>query len=429
MPRGIIIAAPSSGSGKTVLTLAILRALKRRGIAVAGAKSGPDYIDPRFHEAACGQVSVNLDAWAMDAGSLRARANVSSEVLVVEGAMGVLDGAGMAGKGSVADLALALGFPIVLVIDVSKTAHSAGLAVAGLATLRPDVKVAGVILNRVGSDRHAAMARSTIEAAGFVVFGVVKRSEALALPERHLGLVQAREHPEIEAFLEVAADLVETGLDLEKLVNASQNVPEEGTVNRLAPLGQHIAIAHDDAFAFVYPHLLDDWQAQGAELSFFSPLGDETPAQNADAIYLPGGYPELYAGQLAAASKFRAGMQGGAKKALIYGECGGYMVLGKRLEDAQGESHTMLGLLPLATSFRTRKLSLGYRRIADQSGLLWRGDLAAHEFHYATVTHEGPIGRLFTSSDADGKALSPMGMCQGRICGSFAHVIGPMPSV
>ena len=429
MPRGIILAAPASGSGKTVLTLAILRALKRRGLTVAGAKSGPDYIDPRFHEAACEQVSLNLDAWAMDGAGLRARATTDADLLVVEGAMGVLDGAGLAGHGSVADLAAALALPIVLVIDASKTAHSAGLAVAGLTALRPDLMIAGVILNKVGSDRHAAMVRSAVEAAGYTVFGTVARSEALALPERHLGLVQAREHQEIERFLGNAASTVETNVDLDALVAAADTVAPGHNTIPLAPLGQRIAIAHDDAFAFVYPHLLEDWRAQGAEVSLFSPLGDETPDANADAVYLPGGYPELYAGQLAAASQFHAGMQAMAEKVLIYGECGGFMVLGEQLEDAQGRGHAMLGLLPLETSFRARKLSLGYRRIADQCGLLWHRELAAHEFHYATVTREGAADRLFTATDADGEILPMMGLRRGRVCGSFAHVIGQMPSV
>lgn len=428
MPRGIIIAAPASGSGKTVLTLAILRALHRRGVAVAGAKSGPDYIDPRFHEAACGRVSVNLDAWAMDPSSLKSRAHSSSEVVIIEGAMGVLDGAGMAGSGSVADLSVALGLPVVLVVDVSKQAHSAGLAVAGLAALRPEIRVAGVILNRVGSKRHAAMASAAIEAAGFRVFGAVGRSEALALPERHLGLVLAREHPELELFLETAADRVEAALDLEALMAAAGEVEASSVVKRLAPLGQRIAIAYDDAFAFVYPHLLDDWRAQGAELSFFSPLGDEAPAVGADAVFLPGGYPELYAGKLAGACQFRAGLRAAAEQALIYGECGGYMVLGERLVDSEGDGHAMLGLLPLQTSFRARKLSLGYRRIADRCNLLWGGEIAAHEFHYATITHEGVADPLFSASDADGNELASMGLRRARVCGSFAHVIGPMPS-
>lgn len=432
--RGLLLAAPSSGAGKTVLTLALLRALGRasggRDTAVRAAKSGPDYIDPAFHTAACGAPSVNLDAWAMGEAELRSRAAAQGgNPLLVEGAMGVLD-AGRCGTGSAADLARALGVPVVLILDISKQAQSAALAAAGLRALAPDLALAGVILNRAGSDAHAKMARQSLEAAGISVLGAVPRSASLALPERHLGLVQAGETDRLEAFIETAADIIAASVDLTALRRAATPLvaPDAKTAaHRVPPPGQRIAIARDTAFAFAYPHLLSDWQAQGAEILPFSPLADQSPVAQADAIYLPGGYPELHAGPLSAAQGFRTGMQRAATKGTrIYGECGGYMVLGETLEDAHGTRHPMLGLLPLSTSFARRKLTLGYRNLQPvAASALWTGPalLKAHEFHYAAITHEGAADRLFHATDATGAPLPDMGLRRDNVAGSFAHLI------
>ncbi len=204
----------------------------------------------------------------------------------------------------------------------------------------------------------------------------------------------------------------------------SLTLPRKGGGNASAPIGQRIAVARDVAFAFAYPHLLSDWRDAGAEIVFFSPLADEAPAADADAVYLPGGYPELYASAVAAAKKFRAGMHAAAERgALIYGECGGYMVLGESLVDAEGADHPMLGLLPLQTSFKHRMLHLGYRVLRPLSDLPWDATMTAHEFHFARVVSEGDADRLFEAEDAAGENLGPAGLRRGRIMGSFMHVI------
>ncbi|PRY26190.1 cobyrinic acid a,c-diamide synthase [Aliiruegeria haliotis] len=425
--RGFVIAAASSGAGKTTLTLGLLRALRQRGVDVRAAKSGPDYIDPAFHEAACGLPSVNLDAWSMSPDTLRARAaSQGGALLVVEGAMGVLD-AGRDGRGSAADLAQVLGLPVVLVLDIAKTGQSAVLAAAGLKALRPDLPLAGVILNRAGTRAHAEMASRPLLAAGIPVLGVLSRSAALALPERHLGLVQASETEGLEQFLDAAAAQVAAGLRITALADAAAPLAPPATPpRRLPPPGQRIAVARDTAFTFAYPHLLDDWRAQGAQILPFSPLEDRGPDPLADAIYLPGGYPELHAGRLAQAHKFQGLTRRAADRGvLIYGECGGYMTLGEGLIDAEGRRHEMLGLLPLVTSFATRKLSLGYRCLTPLAGAPWTGPLRAHEFHYATIVEEGAADRLFAATDATGAAVPPMGLRIGRISGSYAHVVAP----
>ncbi|CTQ54722.1 Cobyrinic acid A,C-diamide synthase [Roseibium album] len=426
--NGILIAAPSSGAGKTTLTLGLLRALRNAGRSVVSAKSGPDYIDPKFHEAASGAPCVNLDAWAMTSCTLKSLAMdqaAGHDLLIVEGAMGLFDGAAN-GRGAAADLARTLNLPIVLVVDCAKQAQSVAALVHGFRTYRSDVTLAGVILNRVGSARHEKMLRSALKTVDITVLGALPRSADLILPERHLGLVQAGEHQDLKTFLQKTADICAQHVDLESLNGLATELasPENGALALPEPLGQRILVARDLAFAFSYPHLLQFWQRQGAELSFFSPLADEAPSPDSDAIYLPGGYPELHAGRLAGAQTFRDGMQASAKSGkLIYGECGGYMSLGTGLIDAAGHRHEMLGLLPLETSFQNRKRHLGYRKIQPLGGLPWAGFLSAHEFHYALIVSEGDADSLFAAEDAEGNRLAEMGLRQGNVMGSFAHVI------
>jgi cobyrinic acid a,c-diamide synthase len=413
---GIILAAPGSGSGKTTLTLGLLRALRHQGISVRSAKSGPDYIDPRFHAAASGAECVNLDAWAMQPDRIRALA-AGKTPLVIEGAMGLFDGAPPDGKGASADLARILGLPVVLVMDVSHQAQSAAAVARGFAK-HSDVEVVGVILNKLGSPRHERMVRRALEPTGLRVFGAVYRQYGLETPSRHLGLVQAQERNDLETFLDQAAGIVRQSVDIAGLMQHCRplTAPTAQTAI-LPPPAQRISIAQDAAFAFAYPHLVADWRAQGAEISTFSPLADQAPAP-ADLVILPGGYPELHAGKLAANSHFLQGLR--AAKS-VYGECGGYMVLGDGLVDAAGNRHAMAGLLRLETSFAKRKLHLGYRDLQPLGGL-WGMPLKAHEFHYATTLRaDGPA--LFKAQDAEATALPDMGLRDGFVTGSFAHVI------
>jgi cobyrinic acid a,c-diamide synthase len=424
---GLMLAAPSSGSGKTVLTLALLRALRNAGIVVSGAKAGPDFIDPAFHEVSAAQPSVNLDPWAMSTPRLRALAGRQRGThFLVEAMMGLFDGAAD-GTGSAADLALSLGLPVVLVVDAAKQSHSVAALVRGFRDHLPDLDFAGVILNKVGSSRHEGMLRDALSEIGVRVFGAVPRAGELFLPERHLGLVQAGEHETIDAFIDGAASVIERSCDLAALAGAfaplSRSVAVEG--QSIAPLGQRIAIARDAAFAFIYPHMLDDWREAGAELAFFSPLADEAPSADCDAVYLPGGYPELHGGRLAFAARFRSGMEHAARRgACIYGECGGYMVMGEGIEDADGNRHAMLGLLALETSFLKRKLHLGYRRLEALSDFAMGRKLMAHEFHYTSPLREEGVS-LFDARDALGVDLGQTGLRKGNVMGSYMHVIGP----
>ncbi|RLJ59859.1 cobyrinic acid a,c-diamide synthase [Litoreibacter meonggei] len=415
--HGLLIAAPSSGSGKTTVTLGLLRALSRRGV-VRGAKSGPDYIDPRFHEAACGQPCPNLDAWAMSAPRIRGLAQGAGDgFLVVEGAMGLFDGALPDGKGSAADVAEILGIPVVLVIDGSGMGQSAAAIAEGFTRHRKGVHVAGVILNKVASPRHEAMLRRHFP-DHLPVLGALPRRADLAHPSRHLGLVQASERPDLDTWLDQVADLVEAHVDLDALPSSvvARTQRQSGVTLPYA----RISVAQDEAFAFAYPHLLDDWKAGGSPISTFSPLKNE-PVPPCDLVFLPGGYPELHAARIAGNSIFMDSLRSAAETIDIYGECGGYMVLGETLIDADGTPHEMAGLLDLQTSFAERKLHLGYRNLSAKAHP-FEGTFKGHEFHYAT-TLKAEGEPLFKATDAEGTALPPMGLRKGQVCGSFAHII------
>lgn len=415
--KGLILTAPNSGGGKTTLALGLLRAMRMRGIDMRSGKSGPDYIDPRFHEAASGVPCVNLDAWAMSPARLHELAAGDTPILI-EGAMGLFDGAPPDGKGATADLARILGLPCVLICDVSKQSQSVAAVVEGFSRHAGDVNVVGVILNKVGSPRHETMLRRALEPVGLPVLGAVYRDTRLETPSRHLGLVQANERNDLEDFLDNAALIASNSINIDKLISLFEHTTKPTTkLEILPPPAQSIAIASDQAFAFAYPHLLSAWRGAGAELSFFSPLADETPA-HADLVILPGGYPELHAGKLAANQRFLNGVR--AAKS-VYGECGGYMTMGEGLIDKDGNHHAMLGLLPLETSFAKRKLHLGYRNLTPLGGL-WNMPLNGHEFHYATTLKA--IGNpLFHATDAEDTDLPPMGLINGPYSGSFAHVI------
>lgn len=431
---GLILAAPSSGAGKTTIATALMAAFARRGLAVAPAKVGPDYIDPRFHEAAAGRTSVNLDGWAMrpaQLDALSAGRGLGADLIVTEGVMGLFDGAAARGAvddGSTAALARRTGWPVVLVVDTARQAGSVAALVHGFRSFDAAVPVAGVILNRVGGARHEAMLRTALAPLGLPVVGAVPRDAAVERPSRHLGLVQAGEDPDMASWLTRLAALAEAHLDLDAIRALARPARlAAGTAVPLPPLGSRIAVARDHAFGFLYPHLLDGWRAAGAELAFFSPLADQPPDPAADAVFLPGGYPELHAGRLAAAQRFRAGLRAAAQRdAWVYGECGGYMTLGEILVDADGTAHAMAGLLPLTTRFDRRRLQLGYRLVTQccdtpfgAAGTRLRG----HEFHYSTIGGEGEGERPFTAEDATGASLPPAGLRRGKVLGSYLHLI------
>jgi cobyrinic acid a,c-diamide synthase len=311
---------------------------------------------------------------------------------------------------------------------VSGQSQSAAAVAAGFAAFDPKVRVGGVVLNKLGSDRHRTLIADALAPLGIPVLGAIPRDETLVLPERHLGLVQASEHPDLAARLASFADMAVRHLDLDAI--AAMAAPLAGSPApasaKLRPPGQRIALAYDAAFSFVYAHVLDGWRSAGTEVVPFSPLNDEPPPQNCDVCWLPGGYPELHAGRLAASRRFIDGLASFAQKRPVHGECGGYMALGQGLEDAKGVRHAMAGLLSHATSFAKRKLHLGYRqaRLLIDHPLGAAGDIVrGHEFHHATITDKGRDDPFVEVTDAQGRPVAETGSRRGRVSGTFFHAI------
>ena len=404
IPPGLMISAPASGTGKTTLMF------RAQGIAVQPFKSGPDYIDPAFHTAASGRASFNLDSWSMERTIIDGLVGnaLGADLILAEGSMGLFDGVaipGACGNGASADIAAHFGWPVVLVLDVSGAAQSVAATARGFRDMRPDVQLAGVVLNRVASPE---------------------------LPERHLGLVQAGEQENLPEILADTAEFVSTHVDLDALRTAAYG-KRDGAARpaRIPPPGQRIALAQDNAFAFVYPHLLAGWRAAGAEVLPFSPLQNQAPDPSADVCWLPGGYPELHAGKLAAADQFRTGLAKFVQSHPVHGECGGYMAMGAGLVDKDGVRHRMAGLLGLETSFAKRKMHLGYRNAelnAAIPGQTIRARLRGHEFHYATILEEpdAPLARI---TDSNGLEVPEAGSVRkfdsgGVATGTFFHMIG-----
>jgi len=435
MTPGLLIAAPASGTGKTTVMLGLLAALRERGLVVQPFKNGPDYIDPAFHLAASGRASLNLDTWAMAPGMLAglASAGADADLILAEGSMGLFDGVatpGATGNGAASDLAALMGWPVVLVLDASGQAQTAAAVAQGMARFRPGVTVAGVILNRVASPRHEALIRAGMAEAGLTVLGTLPKQAALAMPERHLGLVQAEEQPALQALIADAARLMRDGVDLDAVIAAARSHATPAAPARITPPGQRIALARDAAFSFLYPHLLQGWRAAGAEVLPFSPLADQAPDPSADTCWLPGGYPELHGATLASADRFRTGLRSFAETKPVHGECGGYMAMGEAIIDKDGVRHPMAELLGLVTSYEKRKMHLGYRSATLRQAIPGHAKgsaLRGHEFHYSTILSQ-PDAALADVTDANGDPVPETGSTRlqpggGLSTGTFFHLI------
>ncbi len=428
---GLIISAPNSGSGKTIFTLALLRALNDSGIKVQPFKNGPDYIDPMFHKIAANRNSYNLDTWGMDANQMNQIISSSkgADLIISEGSMGLFDGVlikGRTGNGATSDLSEKFGWPIILVINVSGQAQSAAASALGFMKYNKNLNFAGVILNFVSSKRHENLISDGMRKVGINILGSIPRQKELVLPKRHLGLVQANEIHDIETKIQNYSHLIKDNIDLQKIVECAgfksfrKLKPKDNN-----PPAQRIAIAKDKAFSFIYPHLIDNWKKAGAEITSFSPLNNEMPDKNSELIWLPGGYPELYAKELSNADKTIKSIHNYSKTKKIHGECGGYMVLGKYLIDKDGEKFKMFDLLGLVTSFKKRKLNLGYRMAKLRKENIHHSKnkiIYGHEFHYTSIIDQ-PDQPLYEVYDASQNIVKETGSIKENVSGTFFHYI------
>jgi len=432
-PRVLVIAGVASGVGKTTVTLGLLEAFQRRGLTVQAFKVGPDFIDPGFHEVVTGRPSYNLDGWMC--GRDHARATVArhargADLAIVEGVMGCFDGLdGASDEGSTAQIAKWLGAPVVLVIDVEAMARSAAATVLGFEGFDAGLEIGAVIANRVAGDTHARFVRDAIAARCHATpVGAIPRDEALVLPERHLGLVTAGEGPLTPDARCRLAEIVERSVDLDALWNLARSVrgASPGDAPPPAPPRARIGVARDPAFCFYYRDNFALLEAAGAELVFWSPLTDrELP--RVDGLYFGGGYPELHAAALAANAPVRKAVRAFAATTggPIYAECGGLMYLADALEDLDGATHTMVGLLPTTVRLRPRRLSLAYTEVTftgatplGGAGVVARG----HEFHYSRIDPPSDaVPRAYRVRRRHGEEHAE-GYVVGRALMSYVHL-------
>jgi cobyrinic acid a,c-diamide synthase len=423
----LVVAGTASGVGKTTVATGLMAALRRRGLAVASAKVGPDFIDPGYHALATGRPPRNLDSWICGEAAiapLAGRAAAGADVLVIEGVMGLFDGAALDGpSASSASIAGLLGAPVVLVVDAAAMSGSVAALVHGFATFDPDVVIGGVVLNRVGSDSHEDMLRRALEPLGVPVLGVLRRDDALTWRDRHLGLVPVVEHPhDVRRSLDRLATVIAAGIDLDAIVRMAgtavdMEVPDPPQAE---PGGRaRVAVAGGAAFDFVYRDNLEALEQAGAELLPFDPIEDAALPDGAQALYAGGGFPEVFAAGLAANRPLLADVR--SHDLVTWAECGGLLWLARSLDD-----HPLAGVVD-AEARMTDRLTLGYRRavaLVDHPLAAAGAELRGHEFHYSTVE---PAGDALSLQGRAGSSLG--GFASPRLLASYLHLhLGGDPS-
>ena len=442
MTPAFVLAGTRSGVGKTTISTGIMGALARRGLRVQPFKCGPDYIDPSYHLMACGVPSRNLDTWLLSHDTVLefyGRAAQSSDVAVVEGVMGLYDGhANLTEQGSTAEVAKLLRAPVVLIASAARVARSVAAEVLGFQKFDPSVNIAGVILNGVGSPRHLEFCKPPIEdATGLQVLGYMPRRDDLQVPERHLGLIPTVEGVVVEEWFDKLTAQVEETIDLDRLLEVAQQV-DTPTVEpsifpaQSQPRRARIAVAQDKAFNFYYQDSLDLLEAWGAEIVPFSPLDDAKLPDDVGGVYIGGGFPELFAGELAEnASMKRSISDAHAAGRKIYAECGGLMYLGETLTDFDGEAHGMVGLIPAKSSMSKGRLTLGYREVEAlaEGALLSKGErVRGHEFHWSVADSPASAEQAtYSVRSQDGRIE---GFRNGNLWASYIHVhMGSQPGM
>ena len=446
MTPTVVIAGVRSGVGKTTIATGIMGALTRRGYSVQPFKAGPDYIDPSYHQIACGVPSRNLDTWLLPHPTvleLYAKAAAKRQISVVEGVMGVFDGhSSLDEEGSTAQLAKLIGAPVILVADAAKVARSVAAEVLGYQTFDPDLNLAGVILNGVGSDRHLEFCKPQIEATtGLPVLGYLPRRDEFEQPERHLGLIPTVEGTVANQWYEAIIAQIEETIDVQRVaelarLSAAPSISGGGVLSvypeEPQPKRAIIAVAQDKAFNFYYQDSLDLLEAWGAEIVPFSPMEDAALPEGAGGVYLGGGFPELFAAELSANRPMLESVRQAAGRGVpVYGECGGLMYLGRSLTGFDGIAYPMAGLIPAASAMSQSRLSLGYREVearADGPLLTSGQQVRGHEFHWSTL--ERPPEESESVYRVVNQGGRPDGFRAGSVSASYVHVhLGSSPGL
>jgi cobyrinic acid a,c-diamide synthase len=436
VPR-IIVAGAASGVGKTTVTIALIRALRARGITVAPFKCGPDYLDPTYHARAAGKPSQNLDGWMMGSDSVRAtfvRAARGAQIAVIEGVMGLFDGESpTSDAGSTAQIAKWLDAPVVLVIDAAGMARSAAALYRGFATFDPELRLVGALFNRVGGPGHLDLLRHALGPE--LSLGGLPREPSQAFPERHLGLLAANDETISESLLDAWGATAEAWIDVERLLGLARSSPSIALVGEEAAVRPspstrrcRLGIAHDEAFHFYYEDNLRRLEASGATLVRFSPIADRT-LPDVDGVYFGGGYPEVHAHALAANETMRASIRDFARHGgPIYAECGGLMYLTRAIEALDGCRYDMVGLVPGAAVMRDRLQALGYIETETQSktllgppGTRFRG----HQFRYSELVllrdDSQPVELVYSVRKRRGDQSTLEGYRVGSVLASYIH--------
>ena len=437
LPR-IMIAGTNSGVGKTTVTLGIMSALVQKGINVQGFKAGPDYIDPSHHTFVTGNASRNLDTWVMGNSTcqeLFARSAANADISVIEGVMGLYDGSiDSTGHGSSAHLAKILNTPVILVVNASGVAQSAGAIVMGFKEFDKEINLTGIILNNIGSQSHYDCIKKTIEeTCSVTVLGYLKKDQDITIPERHLGLIPSEEEKINSALYEKLGQMVLETIDTDRLINRAESsgifpdYTKSIFINKNGPLNVTLAIAKDNAFCFYYQDDIDLFEALGATIKRFSPLNDRCLPDDIDGIFIGGGFPELYADRLMQnESMINSILEADKRGTVIYGECGGMMYLLEKLIDCEGRSFKMSGILSGTAVMEEKRQGLGYV-IADvtcDNVICKKGDtFRAHEFHWSKLQHV-PDDTMFAynTRKSNGKRTGVDGICKSNVLASYTHM-------
>jgi cobyrinic acid a,c-diamide synthase len=429
--RRLVIAGTGSGVGKTTLTIGIMSALKKKGYNVQGFKCGPDYIDPTYHTAVTGRASRNLDSWMLDhelVKEIMIRGSEGADISIIEGVMGFYDGKDPSNNtGTTAEISLITKSPVVLVVNCASMARSAAAIVKGFQAFLEEANISAVIVNRVGSEGHYKLVKTAIEKeCGIPVIGYLKRDKELTIPERHLGLVPSVERGDLDSFFEALGDLMMETVDIDRLYGIAEAPSLEITKVQLGKSKEPtvtIAIARDAAFNFYYQENLEILQSFGAQLVEFSPLKGEVLPEEADGLYLGGGFPEEFAAELARHTVVKESIRTAIARGLpALAECGGFMYLTEAIETTDNQKHEMIGVVPGTVRMQKKLAALGYREISGEAGNPFlKGNVKAkgHEFHYSTFHPGAEIQHAYQTKGMRG--VKKEGYLKGNLVAGYTH--------